>query len=66
MKKNWAMVGYKMHQTIMLQSVCRVIMFAMLFRNFHRCYHGGYQISGYFNLTPPSLEEYVELAMDND
>ncbi|KAF0751110.1 hypothetical protein AaE_006504 [Aphanomyces astaci] len=59
MKKHWSMVGYKMRLNIMLESVGKVIMVAMLFSNSHCCYHGGNQICSYFNLTPPSLEEYL-------
>ncbi|KAF0697991.1 Aste57867_11373 [Aphanomyces stellatus] len=61
MKTLWAYVTYKLQQKIMLQSVGKAICLAMLFTNCHCCYYRGNQISSYFNLTPPSLEDYLHL-----
>ncbi|KAH9100331.1 hypothetical protein LEN26_015965 [Aphanomyces euteiches] len=59
MKREWAMVTYKMQQKILLQSVGKVVLVAMLLSNCQCCHEGRNQISLYFGLTPPSLDEYL-------
>ena len=59
MKILWAFVTYKMQQKIMLSNVGATVLVAMFLTNCHCCYNGGNQISEYFELCPPSLDEYL-------
>ncbi|KAH9157384.1 hypothetical protein AeRB84_000748, partial [Aphanomyces euteiches] len=61
MKSLWAFITYKDQQKIMLQNIGKVVSLAMFLTNCDCCYNGGNQISSYFGLTPPSLQEYLQL-----
>ncbi|KAF0704449.1 hypothetical protein AaE_014933 [Aphanomyces astaci] len=53
-------ITFKMLAKIRLSPVANVVAIAMLLTNCHCCYHGGNQISDYFNLKSPSLREYLD------
>jgi hypothetical protein len=59
MKILWAFIDFKKNHKLLLSPVGKVMNVAMLLTNCHTCYFGGNQISMYFNLNPPTLEEYL-------
>ena len=58
-KTLWAFVTFGRQKKIMLSNVGGAVVVAVLLTNCHCCYYNGNQISSYFNLQPPSLEEYL-------
>ncbi|KAF0709186.1 hypothetical protein AaE_012948 [Aphanomyces astaci] len=60
MKSLWAFITFKNLSKIRLSPVAKIVCVAMLLTNCHCCYYGGNQISDYFGLEPPSLEEYLD------
>jgi hypothetical protein len=61
MKTLWAFITFKNLQKIMLSPVAKIVGVAMLLTNCHCCYNKGNQISSYFNMQPPTLEEYLHI-----
>jgi nuclease HARBI1 len=61
LKALWKFIDFKKQHKILLSPVARIILVAMLLTNCHTCYHEGNQISMYFDLKPPSLEQYLSL-----
>ncbi|OWY91955.1 hypothetical protein PHMEG_00039230, partial [Phytophthora megakarya] len=59
LKTLWAFVAYQPQQKIGLSPVGKFVKVAMLLTNCHNCYSGGNQISSYFGLQPPTLDEYL-------
>ncbi|KAH9360652.1 hypothetical protein HPB48_004784 [Haemaphysalis longicornis] len=57
----FAFLDLKKNQKIMLQAVPRMYRVATLLTNCHSCMYGN-RVSGYFNLEPPSLSEYLSPA----
>jgi hypothetical protein len=54
----FAFVDYKKNQKLFLQPVAKYYLVASLLSNCHTCLYGSVT-SEYFNLPPPSLEEYM-------
>lgn len=61
MTSKWAFVDMKGQQKIWLSPVGRHYKVATLLSNVHGCLNGGNQISQYFKMKPPLLEEYLRL-----
>ncbi|KAF4029261.1 DDE superfamily endonuclease [Phytophthora infestans] len=59
MKTLWSYVEYNKQQKVRLSPVGKFVKVAMLQTNCHNCYYGGNQISQYFDLPPPSLQDYL-------
>ncbi|KAF4028889.1 DDE superfamily endonuclease [Phytophthora infestans] len=59
MKTLWSYVDYNKQQKVRLSPVGKFVKAAMLLTNCHNCYYGGNQISQYFDLPPPSLQDYL-------
>jgi hypothetical protein len=57
--KLFAFTDFGKNQKIFLQSVGKHFMVSALLCNAHSCVYGS-QISQYYNLDPPSLEEYFQ------
>ena len=55
----WAFVNYYANQKVFLQPVGMYFLAASLFANCHTTLYGS-EISSYFALQPPSLEEYLQ------
>lgn len=60
MKSLWAFITYKNLSKIRLSPVAKIVCVAMLLTNCHCCHEGGNQISKYFEIDPPTLEEYLD------
>ncbi|ETW05261.1 hypothetical protein H310_04225 [Aphanomyces invadans] len=60
MKTLWPHVSYKNMSKIMQSPVAKIVCVAMLLTNCHCCHFRGNQISMYFDLLPPTLEEYLD------
>ncbi|CAB1112388.1 unnamed protein product [Ectocarpus sp. CCAP 1310/34] len=61
MTSKWAFVDMKSQQKYLLSPVGKQYRVATLLSNMHSCLNGGNQISQYFNLQPPTLEEYLKV-----
>ena len=57
----WTWVDLKRRQQLWLFPVARYYLCAVLLTNFHTCVRGGNNISYYFRLPPPALDEYIGL-----
>jgi hypothetical protein len=55
----WGFITYKMQQKIMLSNVGTSVLVAMFLTNCNCCYYGGNQISFYFDMCPPTLQEFL-------
>ncbi len=53
----WAFANYYTNQKVFHQPIGTYFLIASLFTNAHTCLYGS-EISAYFGLAPPSLEEY--------
>lgn len=58
----FAFIDFKKNQKIYLQDVGSMYKVAVLLTNCHTCLYGS-QTSAYFNTVPPTLNEYLELAI---
>lgn len=56
--QNFAFVDFKKNQKMYLQPVGKYYLIAALLTNCHTCFYGS-QISTYFGLEPPSINEYL-------
>lgn len=54
----FAFVDFKKNQKLYWQPVAKYFKVAAILTNFHTCIYAS-QISEFFNLTPPLLEEYL-------
>ena len=54
----WAFMDYKKNQKLYLQSVGTAYLVATLLTNCHSCFYGS-EVSQFFDMVPPSLEEYL-------
>ncbi|CAB1108116.1 unnamed protein product [Ectocarpus sp. CCAP 1310/34] len=61
MTSKWAFVDMKCQQKFLLSPVATQYKVATLLSNFHSCLNGGNQISQYFGVEPPTLEEYLKV-----
>ncbi|CAN0432406.1 unnamed protein product [Pylaiella littoralis] len=61
MTGKWAFVNMKPQQKFLLSPVGIQYRVATLLSNWHSCLNGGNQISQYFGVAPPSLEEYLKV-----
>ncbi|KAG2888216.1 hypothetical protein PC118_g20320 [Phytophthora cactorum] len=59
LKTQFAFVDYKKSLKIRLSPVGKYVLVSMFLLNCHCCYYGGNQISEYFGVDPPSLDEYL-------
>jgi hypothetical protein len=64
MKTLWSFTTDKLQQKVMLSNVGKVILFSMFLTNCHCCHNQENQISAYFKMSPPKLEEYLNLNFD--
>lgn len=55
----WAFVNLKPQQKFLLSPVAKQYRVATLLSNWHSCLNGGNQISQFFGVAPPTLEEYL-------
>jgi len=55
----WAFVDYKKCQKLLKSNVEAIWHLAVWLTNLHNCVNGGNQISEYFEVKPPTLEEYI-------
>ncbi|KAH9110824.1 hypothetical protein AeMF1_014509 [Aphanomyces euteiches] len=62
MKTLWSFITFKNLAKVRLSPVAKIVCVAMLLTNCHCCYHGGNQISKYFGLEPPNLEDYLDVV----
>ena len=58
-------LDFKKNQKMLLQSVAKYYLVGALFANCHTCLHGG-QISDYFRVASPTLEEYLHVPPQNE
>lgn len=56
--KEFAFVDFKKNQKIYLQPVGKYYAIATLLTNCHTCFYGS-QVSSFFNLNPPEIENYL-------
>ncbi|CAB1099103.1 unnamed protein product [Ectocarpus sp. CCAP 1310/34] len=61
MTSKWAFIDMKCQHKFLLSPVATQYKVATLLSNFHSCLNGGNQISQYFGVEPPTLEEYLKL-----
>ncbi|KAF0716049.1 hypothetical protein AaE_011202 [Aphanomyces astaci] len=61
MKSLWAFITYKNLSKIRLSPVAKIVCVAMFLTNCHCCHFRGNQISDYFGLEPPHLEQYLDI-----
>jgi nuclease HARBI1 len=59
LKSLWKFIDCKKQQKILQSPVAQVVAVAMLLTNCHTCYNQGNQISMYFGLSPPRLDDYL-------
>lgn len=62
MTGKWAFVDMKTPQKILLSPVDVHYEVANFLSNAHTCLNGGNEVSNYFNVLPPSLKKYLQLA----
>lgn len=58
--QNWRMFDLRDQLKLYLSPIGRHFLVACLLTNAHTCLHGS-EVSGYYNLDPPELEEYFRL-----
>lgn len=58
-KTLWSFLDYRKQQKIGLSPVGKAVLVGAFLTNCHTCYFGGNQISDYFRMRPPTLEEYL-------
>jgi len=58
--QQFAFVDFKKNQKLMVQDLESMYRVATLFTNFHTCLYGS-QTADYFNVVPPTLQEYCGL-----
>jgi hypothetical protein len=63
--KYWAFLDFKKQMKIGKSSIIAMWHTAVFFTNVLTCTKGGNQISSFFGLPPPSVEEYIQRAMIN-
>lgn len=56
---SWAFVNMKQQQKVLMSPVAKQYRVATLLSNWQSCLNGGNEISQYFGVAPPSLEEYL-------
>ena len=59
MKTLWAAIDFKKQNKVMSGPIGKLVHVAMFLTNCHCCYENGNQISIYFDLAPPNLEQYL-------
>ena len=59
LKMLWPFITFKPQQKIMHSSVGKLVLVSMLLTNCRCCLRRGNQISKYFKLAPPTLQEYL-------
>ncbi|KAK6165596.1 hypothetical protein SNE40_022496 [Patella caerulea] len=55
----WPFIDFKKNQKLYLQPVGLYYLTCALLTNFHTCLYGS-EVGNFFNLQPPSLEDYIQ------